>query len=96
MYVWQRRLFLFLQEWLGAIMLLWLRYEKDPLLNKAAIGYAVSMVVAWAMYLDVGRRLLAWRAASRGACREIVATRGPSRAAVSSSDAVPHTLRSGR
>jgi len=58
---WQRRLFLFGQEWLGALMLLWLRHEKDPLLGKAAIGYVLSMVLAYAVYFDVLRRALEWR-----------------------------------
>jgi hypothetical protein len=95
---WQRRLFLCIQEWAGALMLLWLRYEKDPLLGKACVGYAVSMCVAWWMYLNVWGRLRKWRVARQFGERIVASSagRGVSTTRDTQRDDCPVTLRSRR
>jgi hypothetical protein len=95
---WQRRLFLFGQEWLGAGMLLWLRHEHDPLLAKAAVGYVISMCVAWWMYMDMWRRLRAWRTARQFGERIVASSagRGVSTTRDTQRDDCPPTLRSRR
>jgi hypothetical protein len=78
---WQRRLTLFGQEWCGALMVLWLRYQRDPLLGKAAIGYALSMVLAYALYWELPARAWgAWRMRREVALRKSLGrTTWPSR-----------------
>lgn len=95
---WQRRLFLFGQEWLGAGMLLWLRHDHDPLFNKAALGYGLSLALAYAVYFNVWGRLRAWRVARQFGERIVASSagRGVSTQRDSQRDSCPPTLRSRR